>query len=72
MDNKGNRGVIATWTLEIDGEEIRSKRIRAEERAVTRGYFRITAEEAGEHSVVVRHGDKFYLIGKYRVLEPQP
>ena len=42
MDNKGDKGVLSTWTLEIDGEKIVEKKISAERRDTTRGYFKIS------------------------------
>ena len=53
MTNKGDRGVVSTWTLEIDGKRLQEKEIRAAEKSTTRGYFRITAGSAGNHTAVV-------------------
>ncbi len=70
MDNKGYRGVRTTWTLEIDGEEVSTKQITAEERDTTRGYFRITAEGTGRHTVVIKSGGGDFISGEYMVRAP--
>jgi len=70
MDNKGYHGVLDTWTLEIDGEEVQSKQVRAAERATTRAYFRITADEVGEHTVIIHGAGNDYLSGRFTVTEP--
>lgn len=53
IDNKGYRGVLSTWTLEIDNNKVIEKRIRAEEGNTTRGYFTFAAGITGNHTVSV-------------------
>ncbi len=71
MDNKGFRGVLTPMILKIDGKEVQIRRVRAEERATTRGFFRVTANVTGEHTIIISDPsgtDK--LSGVFVVTEP--
>ena len=69
MDNKGYKGVLSTWTLEIDGEKVAEKTISAERRDTTRGYFKITADSTGNHTVNVSNTGDERLSGWFLVVE---
>ena len=69
MDNKGFKGVLSTWTLEIDGEKIAEKKISAERRDTTRGYFKLTAHSTGNHIVSVFNTGDERLSGWFLVVE---
>ncbi|MFC1920936.1 hypothetical protein ACFLYQ_04340 [Chloroflexota bacterium] len=70
MINRGNRGVLTTWTLEIDGEEIQSKRIRAEEFATTGANFSATVEGVGKHTVVIYSEGNQSISGTFTLTGP--
>ena len=71
VDNKGYRGVLTTMTLKIDGKEVQKRQVRAEERAATRGFFRVTANETGEHTIqIINHNGSEELNGLFKVTEP--
>jgi hypothetical protein len=71
IDNKGYRGVLSTWTLEIDNEKVTQKSIRAEERNTTRGYFTYTADSTGNHTVSVNTAGDERLGGWFLVVDSE-
>ena len=71
MDNKGLKGVLSTWTLEINGEKVAEKKISAERRDTTRGYFKITADSTGNHTVSVYNSGEERLSGWFLVVESE-
>lgn len=70
MENKGDRGVLSAWTLEVDGEKVGEQEISAGEQDTTRGYFRITAGDAGNHTVTVYNTGQERLDGWFITVDP--
>ena len=71
MDNKSYRGVLTTMTLKVDGKEVQKRQVRAEEHSKTRGFFRVTANETGEHTIqIINHNGSEELNGLFMVMEP--
>ena len=67
--NKGYKGVLSTWTLEIDGVKVAERKISADERNTTRGYFRFTADNTGNHTVRIYDSGNEQLSGWVLVVE---